>query len=111
MRLLLALVLSCAALLGGEGERNALMELAPEVASLAKKIPLKRPITIKMFNPNNVYGWYQDEKTNERQIVIVDHGKDQNIRTLRHEWEHARQNDAGEPYSEPKAEAAEKDDP
>lgn len=110
----LPLLLLCASSLfaeqsfDGVADRKAEEQLAPEIKRLSEKVPLKVAVRVTVIS-KQLYGWWQVANLEPR-IYIVNRGKDQNIKTLRHEWEHARQFCAGEPYSEEKAYAAEKDD-
>lgn len=92
----------------GISDRKAEDQLAPEIKRLSEKYPLKAEVRVTVIS-KTIYGWWQVANL-ENRILIVDRGKDQNIKTLRHEWEHARQFYAREQYSEEKAYAAEKDD-
>jgi hypothetical protein len=85
---------------------RATEKVTPEIVKLQASKPIKSVEVIVLDKA--LYGWWD---AINRRIYIVNRGTGQNIKTLRHEWEHARQWDAGEPYSERKAYDAELEAP
>lgn len=89
----------------GIANAEATARLGPEIVRLQKRLQLKREVSVVVLD-KRVYGWTDDDAT--RRIIIVDKGHEENVRTLRHEMEHCRQLDYGEPIDEEKARAAER---
>jgi hypothetical protein len=81
--------------------------MADEYVRLNREVPLKHNVSMILM-PRGTVGFYDDAPISR--IVIINRGIYENLRTLRHEWEHARQKDSGEPYNEDKAYAAEDGD-
>ena len=87
-------------------DNQATARVEPEIIRLRVTKPI-RGVEVVVLD-RQLYGWWDQIA---RRIYIIDRGDGQNIKTLRHEWEHARQWDAGEPYSERKAYDAELEEP
>jgi hypothetical protein len=75
--------------------RPAVQELAPEVRRLMEKKPLKELTGIEI---ESATAWveFPPEKP-IRRIIIINEGKDINIKKLRHEWDHLYRKDSGDP--------------
>jgi len=87
-------------------DQQATARMNPEIIKLRIAKPINRVEVVVL--DKQLYGWWDYVA---RRIYIVDRGDGQNIKTLRHEWEHARQWDSGETYSERKAYDAELEEP
>lgn len=87
-------------------DKQATARVAPEIVRLMIVKPI-RGVEVVVLDLQ-LYGWWDQIA---RRIYIVNRGALQNIKTLRHEWEHARQWDAREPYDERKAYGAELEEP
>jgi Zn-dependent peptidase ImmA (M78 family) len=96
----------CLAVLGSDwsvADKGETAKLAGEIAKLSADKPLKFAVEVAVID-RRVAGWYDPAK---RKIYIVDHGVDENKRTLRHEWQHAVQHSGGVEFSDSEAERAE----
>ena len=85
---------------------KATEKLSSEIVRLESSKPVK-PLTVIVIN-EDIFGWWD---AMNRRIYILNKGDRWNVKTLRHEWEHARQWEAGEPYDEQKAYNAELEEP
>ena len=108
---LLAIAICACCMRGCSGEdgivdSKATARLSTEINLLQKEKPIKNEVSVVVWC-KTIYGFYRPDPTTGHQIVIIDKGDRQNIKTLRHEWEHARQREAGRPYDEREAYAAE----
>jgi hypothetical protein len=87
-------------------DMQATAKVEPEIVRLKIVKPIRKVEVVVL--DSKLYGWWDHVA---RRIYIVNRGYPQNVKTLRHEWEHARQLEAGEPYDERKAYNAELEEP
>lgn len=87
-------ILGCATFFASESTPEEIRTLGAEIGRLSGKYKLKERVAVTFISPR-VCGVACE--TAERRIVIVDHGLEQNLRTLRHEWNHLWRLDQGCP--------------
>lgn len=97
MKPLFILLLISGVAFAGEG-RSAAVELMPEIKRLQAEFPLREQTIVSVI-ALNTKGW-TEEPVVCRRIVIVDHGKDENVQTLQHEWKRLHFTDHGIPWNE-----------
>jgi hypothetical protein len=83
---------------------RASAELADEAQRLRRERPVSISVGICVVHAGCA-GWFEPQPST--QIIILDKGREMNVRTLRHEWCHAMQYEAKRPMSEDEAKAAE----
>ncbi len=103
----LALSFACLAQEQPASEKAATESLAKECERLTAKYPLKFKLIVTVIT-KDAYGFYTPASALEtRRIYIVDKGEKENIRTLRHEWRHAVQEQEGRKFDDEEARKAE----